>query len=247
MGRFDILPRRPHNEPVTMKTTCNIATFPSREKELIKMLKSIKGQFDEVRLYFNNIDERPSFIPKWVSVFCGNDNNGDLTDNGKFYFLEPGLEEYYFTCDDDISYPPTYAEDMVNAIKEHGTIVTHHGRKLKGLNVSYYRGHRVYTCLNSNPYNHLIDVAGTGVTAFDTRYFNPVDLWSHELQKMSDVIFSHEAAEQEKQIRVLAHDKEYFIYLWPDETKTIHTNSFKNCPLQTKLSNEIYLMKYGIT
>jgi hypothetical protein len=230
-----------------MKTTCNIATFPSRENELKKMLESIKGQFDETRLYFNNISERPKWIPSWVTVYCGNENNGDLTDNGKFYFLEPEAKEYYFTCDDDIAYPPTYCQDMVQAIKRTGTIVTHHGRKLKGLNVSYYRGHKVYTCLNSNPYEHFIDVAGTGVTAFDTRYFNPVNLWAHDLQKMSDVIFSHEATEQGKRIKVLKHEKNYFVYLFPDETTTIHTNSFKHCPIQTKLANEIYLMKYGTT
>ena len=46
-------------------------------------------------------------------------------------------DEYYFTLDDDIQYAPTYAEDMVKAIERTGAIVTHHGRVLKALNVSY--------------------------------------------------------------------------------------------------------------
>jgi hypothetical protein len=230
-----------------MKRTINIATFPSRENELKKMLKSIKGQFDETRLYFNNISERPKWIPSWVSVYCGNENNGDLTDNGKFFFLEPDAEEYYFTADDDIYYPPTYADDMVKAIERTNSIVTHHGRKLTALNVSYYRGgHKIFMCLRENKNETFIDVAGTGVTAFDTRYFNPTELWANENLKMSDMIFSHEATRQGKRIKVLKHEANYFVYLFPAENTTIHQNSFRACPMQTKIANEIYILKHGI-
>jgi len=227
-----------------MLTSINIATFPSRENELKVMLKSIENQFDIVRLYFNNISERPSFIPDWVDVYCGNKCNGDLTDNGKFFFVDE--DEYYFTADDDIAYPPTYCKDMVEAIKRTGMIVTHHGRKLRHLNVSYYKGgHKMFMCLHANDQERIIDVAGTGVTAFDTRYFKPTDLWSDDYQKMSDIIFSLEAAKQNKKIKVLKHSKDYFRYLFPDENTTIHQQEFRNCHVQTKLANEIYLLNYG--
>jgi len=230
-----------------MKRTANIATFPPRRVQLLKMLESIKGQFDEVRVYFNNVSDRPKWIPEWVDVYCGEDNNGDLTDNGKFYFLEEGLkDEYYFTLDDDIYYPPTYAEDMVKAIERTGAIVTHHGRILKALNVSYYRGpHKVFACLRANKIETRIDVSGTGVCAFNVNDFNPFNLWSDERQKMSDMIFSEEAARQGKRIVVLKHDKDYFKYLWPDESTTIHQQSFRSCPIQTHIANQIYLFKYG--
>lgn len=218
-----------------MIKSANIATFPPRRKELTKMLKSIEGQFDEVRIYFNNIKKRPKWIPSWVDVYCGDDCNGDLTDNGKFFFLEEWREEYYFTLDDDIAYPATYAEDMVRAIQEHQTIVTHHGRKLKQKNVSYYRGgHRIFMCLHENLHTDRIDVAGTGVTAYDTRYFNPVDLWESSDQKMSDIIFSLEAVKQGKDITVLPHEENYFRYLFPEESTTIHQQSFRKCDRQTE-------------
>lgn len=227
-----------------MKTTANIATFPSRENELKKMLASIRGQFDITRLYFNNISKRPDWIPDWVDVYCGDNNNGDLTDNGKFFFLSPGEDEYYFTLDDDIAYPLTYATDMVEAIDLHNCIVTHHGRRLDGLGLDYYRGHKVFMCLRAVDRTQVIDVAGTGVTAFDTRYFNPHNLWCSGNQKMSDVIFSHEAAQQSKIIKVLQHSDKYFTYLFPNENNTIHQQSFRNCSVQSRLADKIYRIKH---
>ena len=208
------------------------------------MLASIKGQFDITRIYFNQISKRPDWIPDWCDVYCGNENSGDLTDNGKFFFLEEGSEEYYFTADDDISYPPTYAQDMIREIKKHNCIVTHHGRKLKGLNRNYYRGgHTTFACLHEIKTGRFIDVCGTGVTAFDTRRFNPVDLWGSEFQKMSDIIFSLEASIKGVPIRLIPHSKDYFGYLFPLDTSTIHYQQHKNCSTQSELANQIYINK----
>lgn len=227
-----------------MNTTANIATFPPRKKELLKMLASIRGQFDITRVYFNNISKRPEWLPKWVECYCGDQNEGDLTDNGKFFWIEE--DEYYFTLDDDIAYPPTYVTDMVEAIKRTGGIVTHHGRILKGYGNSYYRdGHKVFMCTRNNDREAVIDVPGTGVTAFDTRYFKPKDLWGSEHLKMSDCIFALEAAYQNKKITVLKHSGHYFTYLFPNEQTTIHQQSFRSCPMQTKIANEIYNIKHG--
>jgi len=49
------------------------------------------------------------------------------------------------------------------------------------------------------------DVIGTGVTAFDTRYFHPKGLFDHEYQKMSDLIFSLEAKIQGKITGIFPH------------------------------------------
>ena len=221
-----------------MLRTANIATFPSREHVLIKMLNSIRGQFDKVRIYYNNVYDRPNFLPDWVEVVCGGDT--DLTDNGKFYFIKDN--EYYFTLDDDLIYPPTYADDMVSAIDRLGGMVSHHGRILLNSGAAYYRNHKVFRCLGENRKECKIDVVGSGVAAFDTTNFKPV-IWNSEYQKMGDLVLSLEAARMGVSRYVLKHKADYFGYLNPDPSSTIYFQESKNDKIQSQLADEIIALK----
>jgi hypothetical protein len=200
-----------------MKRSANIASYPSREDCLLEMLESIKGQFDYTRVYWNGKDA--SFIPEWVEVM---NRDGDLTDLGKFRFLVGNgfprdKHEYYFTLDDDLIYPETYADDMVSSIKEHGCIVTHHGRRLLGKGLPYYKGHELTMCLNANPTDHKVDVGGTGVMAFNTHYYRPL-IFRYSRQCMADLVLAEDASLKGKDIVCLAHPSDYFGYLNPKET-----------------------------
>lgn len=209
------------NKPNKMKVVANIATFKGREKYLEKTIESLKNQVDIINIYDNEI-------------------NPDLTDNGKFYFLQKYKEPvYYLTCDDDIIYPPTYAEDMVKAIKECKSIVTHHGRKLQRKGVSYYRGHIAYACTKLVNKKRIIDVAGTGVTGFSTEYFNPVNLYKSNDKKMSDLVFSLEARKQKKIITLLPHRAGYIIAQPIPREQTIYGNHCNNDERQSILADEI--------
>jgi len=231
-----------------MKTSINIATFPSREECIIKMLNSVKGRFDHVRVYVNKREQFRLSDDQLKEAGATSISKGkDLTDNGKFYFLDTLKEdEYYFTADDDLTYHASYCEDMVKLMDEHNCIVTHHGRTLLGENRNYYRSHKWYSCLSVQNALTEIDVAGTGVTAFSTKYFKPKGLANHELQKMSDLIFSKEAALEDKVIKVVPHNTGYFNYLKPDVRSTIHYNCSKFGHLtQNDVADEIYRIKKG--
>lgn len=206
-----------------MKKIVAIATMEGREKFLLNTIQSLAGQVDEIRIYKNHKEEI------------------DYTDNAKFFFLKDYKEPvYYFTCDDDIIYPSTYIQDMIEGIEKHKCIVTHHGRLLSKANVSYYRGgHKCYRCTGLVNRSEFISVAGTGVTGFRTDYFNPTELYKAEHQKMSDIVFSLEAAKQDKKIRVLTHQKGYIV-AQPVPTKdTIFGQHRANDSIQSALANEI--------
>lgn len=205
-----------------MKIVIGIATFKGREEYLKKTIKSLKGQADQIRIYNN--EERDI----------------DLTDNGKFFFLQEYKEPvYYFSCDDDIIYPSTYVQDMINAIEKYKTIVTHHGRILLGKGRNYYRGHKAFRCtgLVVNPCQ--IHVAGTGVTAFRTDYFNPVEIWKSENKKMSDLVFSLEAVKQERKITVLNHKSGYIVAQPVPIQETIYGTEINDCSRQNELADSI--------
>ena len=239
-----------------MITSANIATYPPRMHSLKQTVASIYDQVDVIRICFNgmgfedvpdyfwdlSIDQDKEGNPKGKIHFYWPEDN--LTDNGKFCGLSEDYDnEYYFTMDDDIVYPADYVSKTIEAIKTYGTIITYHGRILLGTHRDYYRGHKSFHCLGDQKGNHRIDVCGTGVTAFDTRYFHPKGLASSPNQKMSDIIFSLEASKQGKQIGCIAHKQGWITDIKHEET--IHQTESRNCGVQNQLADEIYNLNYG--
>jgi len=133
---------------------------------------------------------------------------------------------------------------MISKIDMYGTIVTHHGRTLRGLDRDYYRGHYGYRCLGFVPQDTLIDVAGTGVTAFKTDYFNPTELYKQPFERMGDLVFSLEAAKQGKEIMILAHKEGDFIDLKAPEETTCYFREKDDQSKQIAIANEIYKLKH---
>ena len=83
-----------------MKVVIAIATIGNRPRQLELTLDSLCGQCDELMVYNNETRKI------------------DYTDNGKFYFLDLFKEPvYYFSCDDDIIYPPDYVSKTIEAIE----------------------------------------------------------------------------------------------------------------------------------
>jgi len=202
-----------------------IATFKGREKALQRTLDSLAGQADEIIVY-------------------DNERNTDLTDNGKFYGLKNRTDECYFlTCDDDIIYPPTYVEDMVQAIDKHKCIVTHHGRELRKNAKSYYHGHKSFHCMKANTVEQYIDVAGTGVSGWKTSYFCPSDICDAEDKRMSDLVFSLAATKAGKKIKVLKHNQGYLVAQNIPLSQTIYGMEHKRDHRQTEIANEILKLK----
>jgi len=237
-----------------MKVTANIATYPPRFATLQKVIDSLVDQVDEVRVYCNEIDDL-SFLQAYLNkdynkknkiiLICGWVSNFNLTDNGKFYFLDNLTEpEYYLTCDDDIIYPPNYVETIKKAIDHYGCIVGFHGRQLLGTGLDYYKDHKSFHFLGSVTNDEVIDVVGTGVCGFRTDYFHPKELAHSAEKRMSDLIFSLEASKQKKQIGIIKHDAGWLKMI--NNKETIHsTESAKGTPVQNILADQIYRNNYA--
>ena len=226
-----------------MRVTANIATYKPRIESgsLERAIDSLIGQVDEVRVYFNSAHPFGGLSGKITPVI----NGANLTDNGKFFFLDHITEpEIYLTCDDDLVYPPDYVNRMIKAIDVYRCIVSFHGRQLLGTGLEYYKAHKSFHCLHEVKYDEQVDVVGTGVTGFDTRYFHPKGLAFSPDQKMSDLVFSLEAAKQGKQMGVIRHEAGWIKHI--DNRETIHaTESTKGTPRQNQIANEIFKLRYG--
>ena len=215
-----------------MRVVVGMATTAKRLMYAELAIKSLEDQVDEIHLWNNDTED------------------ANLFDNGKFVGLDCEFEEcYYFTCDDDIIYPPTYVQDMIKAIEFHKCIVTHHGRKLKGTGIDYYSqgmsGHYGYRCLSMIPRDTEIDVCGSGCTAFSTVDFNPLELYRSKDLMMADLVLSLEAAKQGKKIMVLSHDADYFRDLKVPKGLTIYEMQKENHSRQNEIADEIYKLKHN--
>lgn len=215
----------------TKKIICGIATMDSRKNSLNKVLKSLQNQ---------------TIKPDRIYIYNNDQQEFNATDNGKFFYFttEESKKEscYYFSCDDDIYYPNDYIETMINSIEKEKCVVSHHGRILNRLNVSYYGGHQMFSCLRRNDYNGDIDVGGTGVTAFDTDYFKPLNVFESKFKRMCDLVFSLEAKKQNKRIVILKHNDKWLKDICDDLENSCFVNE-KNNEIQTELSNEIIKLK----
>ena len=210
-----------------MKVTANIATYAPRKESLKRMIQSIENQVDSINIYDNEIQPV------------------NLTDNGKFFRLDSITKpEYYLCMDDDLIYPPDYVERMIEAIERYNCIVSFHGRQLLGTGLEYYKGHKSFHCLHGVIHDEMVDVVGTGVTGFSTEYFKPKGLAYSPDKKMSDLIFSLEAAMQGKQMGVISHAPNWIKHI--DNKETIHsTESIKGTPRQNQIANEIFMIRNG--
>ena len=216
-----------------LKVTANIATQPHRFKRLLEMLKSIEGQFDEIRIYLNNFSTVPPEISKYTTYI-----GKDLTDNGKFFWSHSS-DEYYFTLNDDVIYPKDYVKKTLPLIKDR--IVSYQGRSLFGLKQPYYGNHKFYTHCYEVIDEVLIDVASTGFMAFNTNLFKP-NLWKSPNKKMSDLIISLEATIFNIDIVCLPKSENWIMQI-DDEEFGISSEFFRVDDKQIILSDMILTYK----
>jgi hypothetical protein len=215
-----------------------LESFKNKKKVIIGI--ATKGDRNSLKQTLRSLNDQ-TIKADQILIYDNKKNEFNATDNGKFYrFTQPIDEDFYFfCCDDDIYYPKNYIEQSIKHINEHKCIITYHGRKLKGLDVDYYRGHKAYAFNATVPNTEIIDVCGTGVTAFDTSYFRPSkDIFFNENKRMSDLLFSLEAAEQNKTIAIIKHN-----HIWikdiANDDDCCSISERKNTK-QIELANEIY-------
>ena len=217
-----------------MVITANIATQPSRAKQLVKAVESLQPQVDKVRVFANQFKPFSSYDNVEVVELEQN-----LADNAKFQGVD-NPDEYYFSCDDDIIYPPDYVEYTLDRLRSYPhCIVTHHGRKLQGSGRNYYYGHQTYHCLREVAEDQFIDVAGTGVSAFNTNMFRPYI--PEEPTMMSDLLFSLDASVKEVEIIILKHSMGWIRSQRVEGSIYLEQNS--DCQIQSRYADKIFKNK----
>lgn len=221
------------------RVTVGIASIKTREKSLFETVMSLIDQVDEMHVYLNDYDKVPQFLqnnPK-ITFYLGKIYK-DRGDTAKYYALNKVTEGYYFSCDDDLIYPPDYVERTVNFLKDHENkvIATYHGAILKkGKLASYYKDRKQVHYSAFQRISIEVDIGGTGVMAFHVNHFKP-DTTKFKYPNMSDIWVGIQA--QEAGMPILCAPR-YLNWIKSQEIPTSETiyGSKSNHDLQTEVIN----------
>ena len=208
----------------------NLATFPKRKKVLKKTIDSILPQVDVLNIYLNNYKYIPSILQNHkINCVLGDEADGDLKDNGKFYFLNKCPNDaYYFTIDDDITYPKNYIDRLISEIDRYDDkiAVGVHG-------VIFFEDFKNFRDSRTNIHfedelnkNIKVSVLGTGTVAFYKNNFKKLFKEDFCDVGMADLYFSIFCKNNNIQQICVTREKEwlknsvknrfYSISLWQD-------------------------------
>ncbi len=147
-----------------------MATLQARTDTLEAVLDSISPQLTILYVYLNDHSSIPNFFSKYKNIvpILASEAYGDLSANGKMFFLEKEKDGIAFTLDDDFIYPKNYVKSFFHVFEKfhftaclcvHGSLVPE--------NPSYYYERNVgFDSKNYYQYNHIANLIGSGTCAF---------------------------------------------------------------------------------
>ena len=186
-----------------------IATIPGRESCLTAAIASLINQVD---LLCISVNPGTEILHHWKSaktVFIPIHG----TDERKFEGLKHcGFSDTYFSCDDDIIYPPDYVSRTLHGFENRPMIVTHHGRIIKSPLTTYYRYRGKQYCFRDDQLKNdvFVNVPGTGVMAFRVRDITSLkNAFDPTFQRMADIHMGIFAQKNQLPIKVLPHQENW--------------------------------------
>jgi hypothetical protein len=202
-----------------------LSSIPSRADGLLRVVDSLYDQVDEIFIYLNNYPQAPRQLANdtRIKAFTG----PDLGDRGKFYFAQ-GFLGYYFSADDDIAYPPSYVEHLVDGIERYHrkAIVGLHGSIIADDFSSYYdpAHRRVLSFDRRVAHDQFVHILGTGCSAFHSETIS-IGMDDFQLPNMADVFLALIAQRQGIPSVVLAHPKGWVPALELGDSSSIYHDS----------------------
>lgn len=162
--------------PATRAIVAGMATMAGNETALRAALSSLLPQVDHLYLYLNGHAEPPGFVRTHPRITWHVDRDGTrFGDAGKFWGLtqpDGARDTVYFSCDDDIVYPPDYVARLCAELAQDGgrSVVGVHGALMRQPFDRYHAdgARSVLHFTHRLMRNRRVHVLGTGTLAFHT-------------------------------------------------------------------------------
>jgi glycosyltransferase involved in cell wall biosynthesis len=184
----------PPDGVVSDDITASIASIPSRQAGLKRVVARLLLQADRLTVFLNGYGAVPDFLKQPRVLVAKSEDHGRLEDNGKFFF-EPQIGDsgIHCTVDDDLDYPPDYIARSVAKLLQYGrqAAVGYHGIRIRRSFSSYYDlssrdvdSYR-FELLRDRP-AHIL---GTGTVTYDRSVLHP-QLIDFGEPRMADIWFA---------------------------------------------------------
>lgn len=226
--------------PKKEKITASLTTIKEREESLKDTVASLLPQVDKLNVYLHGYTEMPQFLKNKKIEVAFDLEHGDHGDIDKTAWCDE-VKGYHLLCDDDLIYPPDYAQQLVKALKKYKNkpIVSFHGSILKRLPIArYYSDRTVYPCLGNVQRDQEMSIIGTGTLAYHSSIgMDKIDL-KDKLPNMLDIHISFWAKENKIPLYVIAHEEGWIKHSTKvDMNKTIFAIHSRNDFIHTTLIN----------
>jgi hypothetical protein len=199
--------------------TASMASFPPRRERMIRVVQRILPQVDILNIYLNDYEEVPEeLIHDKIRVVLGKDGQGDLRDNGKFFFLDNLEQGYHITIDDDIVYPPDYVQKLILKIEQYGrkAIVGVHGVLFDQPIERFFLRRTVYGFYREHIRDAFVNLIGTGTLAYHTSTIT-LEFDSFTDHGMADVFVAVQAKRDGVPIICMQRPKGWLESMDPDD------------------------------
>ncbi|AGX88449.1 glycosyltransferase [Candidatus Symbiobacter mobilis] len=185
-----------------------MAAIPDRVAALEASICSLLPQAERIGVYLNGWEQIPSFLQHEKIIVAGM-GEPDIGDVGKFHWVDDH-DGYYFTCDDDLIYPPDYiARTLAKLRHYHGNAaVGWHGSVLMEPFARYYdtNSRKVFLFGSHRPHDTAVHILGTGCCAFHTQVMQ-VRKADFTAPNMADIFFALNGQKQKIPFYVIEHEK----------------------------------------
>ncbi len=180
----------------------SLATIPERAHELQIALMSLRPQVDALYICLNGHNTVPPIVEALASGYELRQN--DLGDAGKFFWADKIEADWFFTCDDDFRYGPTYVKHMITAatrlgrraaVSLHGVILS--DRLARGERTDWLKHgrQRWVRTIDSLAEDLPVHVAGTGVLCYPGDLIK-LSIDDFPVPNMADVWFARVCKQQ---------------------------------------------------
>lgn len=182
--------RRKVGEPII----ASLASIPSRREMLRDSVASLLVQCDKVRVFLNNYPDVPEFLSHPRIEVRRSQDWDDRGDAGKMFWVDKdeGQVGYRLIVDDDLIFPPDFAEVMCAKVKAHKNraIYATHGVLLRQPVVRYYEPSSraaTFHFRHAIAADRSVHIGATNALCFHTsavqmkwadfKYCNSADIW----------------------------------------------------------------------
>lgn len=226
--------------------TASLASIPTREWVLEKVVQRLLPQVDALNVFLNGWDHVPAFLQMDGICVERSQDHEDRGDAGKTWWTGR-VRGYHFLCDDDWLYPVDHVEKTIAAIERYNrkAAIGWQGSIINEATFEhYYAGPHSRMVMEANgvvPYDIQVHVMSTGLCAYHTDTIK-LSFDDFPIGNMADVWFALQGKKQNVPFICLGHEADRFPVA---QDKGIFHHSRENLPgpkntrdIQTKVVKE---------